>query len=310
MKIVVGYDGTQGADAVIEDLKQAGMPGNVHALVISIADVLVPPSTPGYVAPPIPASIEASFRRSQDDAARLIEKARKMSENCAQTLRSEFPSWKVEAKAFADSPAWGLLNTSREWGADLIVVGAHDMATPARLILGSVSQRVVTDATCSVRVVHGAPIDPAAIRIIVGVDGSEHADRAIAEVASRKWPSGSVALVMTVIDHNLISAIANVSSPLRKWIADDDSVDHQWVMKLAEDAAARLRPSGLTVTTVTKEGNPKKLLLEQAETWKADCIFVGARGLGGIKHALIGSVSSAIASRAQCTVEVVRQAGA
>lgn len=306
MKIVVGYDGSQGADAITEDLKQAGLPDDVHALVISVADVLLPPSSPGYVEPPIPASIAASFKRSQDDAARLVEQARMMSEDYAQTLRKNFPSWKVDAKAFADSPAWGLLNTSREWGADLIVVGAHDMATPARLILGSVSQRVVTDATCSVRVVHGAPIDPAAIRIILGVDGSEHADKAVAEVASRKWPSGSVALVVTVIDHNLISAIANVGSPLRKWIAENDSDDHQWVMKLSEDAATRLRQSGLTVTTVTKEGNPKKLLVEQAETWKADCIFVGARGLGGIKHALIGSVSSAIASRAQCTVEVVR----
>lgn len=305
MKIVVGYDGSQGSDAVIQDLKQAGLPDNVHALVISVADVLVPPSPPGYEAPPLPASIQASFKRSQDEAARLIEEARKMAEKCAQTLRTEFPSWKVEVKAFADSPAWGLINASREWGADLIVVGAHDMATPARLILGSVSQRVVTDATCSVRVVHQAPRDPEAIRMIIGVDGSEHADRAVAEVASRTWPSGSVALVMTVIDQNLISAIANVGSPLRKWIAENDN-DHQWVMKLAEDAAARLRPSGLTVTTVTKEGNPKKLLLEEADAWKADCIFVGARGLGGIKHALLGSVSSAIASRAQCTVEVVR----
>lgn len=306
MRIIVGYDGSKGADAAVEDLKLAGLPDKVHALVISVADVLLPPSSPGYTPPPLPPSISESFKRSQGENQKLIDAAGQMAEQCAHTLRGAFPSWTVEAKALADSPAWGLLKMSSEWGARLIVVGAHDMATPARLFLGSVSQRVVTDATCSVRVVHRAPKASSSVRLLVGVDGSEHADRAIAEVAARKWPSGSSALVLTVIDNNLISAIANVGSPLHKWIGESDSVDHQWVKKLAEDAAERLRPSGLSVTTATMEGNTKSTIVEEAESWGADCIFVGARGLRGIKHALMGSVSAAIASHAQCTVEVVR----
>jgi nucleotide-binding universal stress UspA family protein len=49
------------------------------------------------------------------------------------------------------------------------------------------------------------------------------------------------------------------------------------------------------------------VLLEEAEEWGADCIFVGSRGshepLAGL---LLGSVSTAVVARAHCSVEVVR----
>lgn len=53
------------------------------------------------------------------------------------------------------------------------------------------------------------------------------------------------------------------------------------------------------------EEEPKRLLIAEAETWGADCIFVGSRGMGRIDRFLVGSVSSAVAARAHCSVEVV-----
>jgi nucleotide-binding universal stress UspA family protein len=55
-----------------------------------------------------------------------------------------------------------------------------------------------------------------------------------------------------------------------------------------------------------KEEEPKRLLLGEAESWGADCIFVGARGMGRVERFMLGSVSSAVAARAQCSVEIVR----
>jgi nucleotide-binding universal stress UspA family protein len=49
-----------------------------------------------------------------------------------------------------------------------------------------------------------------------------------------------------------------------------------------------------------------RILVDEAEIWKADCMFVGARGLSRIDCCLPGSVSTAVASRAHCSVEVVR----
>ena len=75
---------------------------------------------------------------------------------------------------------------------------------------------------------------------------------------------------------------------------------------LIDHASNTLNSRGFTVTSFNKEGDAKQLLMEEAQRWGADCIFVGVRGLSGIMHALIGSVSASLAARAHCTVEIVR----
>ena len=49
------------------------------------------------------------------------------------------------------------------------------------------------------------------------------------------------------------------------------------------------------------------MILHEAGEWNADTIFVGARGIGRLKRFLLGSVSSAVAAHADCSVEVVRK---
>lgn len=58
--------------------------------------------------------------------------------------------------------------------------------------------------------------------------------------------------------------------------------------------------------SIVKEGNPKRDLLNEAEEWEADSIFVGATSLSRADQFLLGSVTSAVVTRAHCSVEVVR----
>ena len=68
----------------------------------------------------------------------------------------------------------------------------------------------------------------------------------------------------------------------------------------------RLVTKGLKVRTTIDRGHPAEILLNHARRWGADCIVVGARGLGGVRRFLIGSVSQHVAAHAECSVEVVR----
>ena len=70
--------------------------------------------------------------------------------------------------------------------------------------------------------------------------------------------------------------------------------------------AEKLRAAGLTTSQANREGDPAHVLIKEAEEWGADSIFVGTRDVHGFRHLLHGSVSSAVAARAQCSVEVVR----
>jgi nucleotide-binding universal stress UspA family protein len=76
--------------------------------------------------------------------------------------------------------------------------------------------------------------------------------------------------------------------------------------ELHHDAKALLRSAGLEVSSHITITEPERLLLEEAETWQSDCIFVGARGLGRVGRFLLGSVSTAVVSDAKCSVEIVR----
>ena len=69
---------------------------------------------------------------------------------------------------------------------------------------------------------------------------------------------------------------------------------------------AELREAGLATTPVVHEGDPGRVLVQDTEDWGADCLFVGAQGLTRLERLMIGSVSSAVATRAHCSVEVVR----
>jgi nucleotide-binding universal stress UspA family protein len=80
-----------------------------------------------------------------------------------------------------------------------------------------------------------------------------------------------------------------------------------WLREILKAQCEKLRNVGLKASMTIVEGDPKKILLQYADQWEADCIFVGARGLTRIDRFFLGSVSTAISARAQCSVEVIHR---
>jgi nucleotide-binding universal stress UspA family protein len=140
------------------------------------------------------------------------------------------------------------------------------------------------------------------VRLIVGVDGSKGAEAAIEAVAARKWPAGSEVRIVNATWATPQGAPNPGFSLITKWIAEEKAR----VKKMIDEAAGKLRSVALRTEVVVKKEEPKRLLIAEAESWGADCIFVGARGMRRIDRFLLGSVSSAVAARAHCSVEVVR----
>ena len=53
-------------------------------------------------------------------------------------------------------------------------------------------------------------------------------------------------------------------------------------------------------------GSPKRVILDEAQSWRPDLIVVGSHGYPTWERFLLGSVSQAVVSHAKCSVEVVR----
>jgi nucleotide-binding universal stress UspA family protein len=238
----------------------------------------------------------------------VVEEANRVALRAVERLKKNFPEWTVSAKVERGSPASEILNFAEDWHPDLIVVGSHGRSAVGRVVLGSVSQKVVTEARCSVRVARGkVDVDPAAVRLVVGVDGGPGAEKAIGVVASREWPEGTAAKVVAVHEPLKPSIVGRLVPAVSKWVDAANTEETSWIRTEMEKASERLRAKGLSVTSVLLEGDPRSALVESAQEWNADSIFVGATGhKGRARMFLLGSVSSAVTARAHCSVEVVR----
>ena len=278
-RLLIAYDGSECADAMLQDLRRAGLPEAVEAVVASIAYVFVP--SDNDVTEVISSPAAAMVRHSQLRATEAVESALAKAEQAAGRIRQNFPGWSVKAEAEGGTPFWELVQMANRLDVDLIAIGSHGHSTAGgRLILGSVSQRVLYDAPSPVRVARCVERrSDGPIRIIVGFNGSADSEPALNAVTLRSWPPGTEARCISVgkIPGNSIGV-----------------------------AEKRLRASGLVASEVNREGDPATVLVHEAESWGADSIFVGTRNVHGFQHLLHGSVSAAVAARAHCSVEVVR----
>jgi nucleotide-binding universal stress UspA family protein len=102
----------------------------------------------------------------------------------------------------------------------------------------------------------------------------------------------------------LLGPAASDSTP------DNEEYKLSFARPPVESAVEELRGKSLVATPVVVEGDPKQVLVEEAERWAADCIFLGAKGRGRLERLLLGSVSATVAARARCSVEVVRHESA
>jgi nucleotide-binding universal stress UspA family protein len=296
MKALIAYDGSACADAALDDLKRAGLPGEVEAVVVTVAE--------SWLALPT-ATFEPILTVATEPLPAPVEAARNLATEASRRLQTLFPTWDVRAEALVGSPASAILNKADEWKPDLIVAGSHGRSALGRFILGSVSQKIVTEAHCSVRVSRGRGIDAGSpARILLGFDGSLDARAAVHTIASREWPEKSAIRILAVL------APPISDSPLLPWtpeqIALREASARDWMQKQVAAAAEELRSSGLAVTPMITAGDPKQALLDEIDGWGADCLFIGARGHNRLVRFMLGSVATAVVARAHCSVEVVR----
>jgi nucleotide-binding universal stress UspA family protein len=285
MKILVAYDGSECADAALDDLRRAGLPSDAQIKVLSVVEHWLPP--------PSALEIIEHIDRDQEYLA--------LARRGGIRLVSTEPGWDVKSESGEGSPATVIIEKADEWGADLIVVGSHGHTALGRFFFGSVSQKVLHGARRSVRVARGRIEEPGTpVRLIIGVEGSKGSESAVEAVAARKWPAGSEARIVNATWATPQLTSHRMVGPIIKWIAEEKAR----INKMIDEAVSKLSAAALRTEVVVKEEDPKRLLIAEAESWGADCIFVGARGMGRIDRFLLGSVSSAVAARAHCSVEV------
>jgi len=306
MKVLIAYDGSTCSDAAIMDLRRAGLPKKAEVLVLSVAEAFMPVATVPYgalVAGPgmfIPDSLETECSTNEH-----LEEAKAFAQHAAERLHGDFPGWDITTETWLDAAGPAIIRKARAWKPDVLVMGSHGRSGISRFVLGSVSEHVLHHVNCTVRISrHHLHSQDRAIRLLIGVDGSLDSKLAVEAVAARSWPEGTEALAFGVLDSRISLSAANTLEGAVPVVIEDECC--RKMTSAVEEAEACLCKADLQGSHQVVEGKPVDALLEEAEKWAADCVFVGAKGMTGIERLLLGSVSTALAARATCSVEVVR----
>jgi nucleotide-binding universal stress UspA family protein len=136
-------------------------------------------------------------------------------------------------------------------------------------------------------------------RIVVGYDGSDHSEIALAWAAAEAARRGRPLTVMHVLDY--VGLIPSPMGPFGWPHIEDESVNR--IARIgAERARALAELSDVSAVTVIAQV-PHTLI--EAST-DAELLVVGTRGHGDLAGAVLGSVAFAATAHAHCPVVVVR----
>ena len=301
-RILIAYDGSDAAEAALNDLPRAGLSRNAKALIVSVQERWLPPPSSYEIVEEVLNASEPSgqkpARAKEEPEIQIAQAESPRLGKAEKRLASYFPDWKIDTLSLQGSPSYQILWKANEWDANLIVVGSQGNAGTRLFSLGSVSQKIANEARCSVRVVRGNSWKKGApTRILVGLDGTRAAQSAIEEIGRRMWLMGSEVRLVTAKDP---------SHDKRKASDESDKID-AWINAFIEEAKELLKQSDLNVSQIVEQGDPKQLICRAAEEWGADCIFIGSNDTGSsYEDLLLGSVATAVVARAHCTVEIVR----
>jgi nucleotide-binding universal stress UspA family protein len=234
--------------------------------------------------------------RAEDAARKLLE---------GQVEKVEERGLEVsEVHAVAGRPDTEIVRVAEEIGAGLVVLGSRGLGPVRRAVMGSVSLSVVHHSHGSVLVVRGDGGDfPGPI--LLAVDGSGQARvaaEAAAEISASTGSGLHVVFVMPAADHlyghHLYSR--NLKESVREQAEDD-------VRTFLDEQVGQLEQHGGKVeNTHMVVGRPDAEIVKLAEELGAGLTVVGSRGLGGVRRALVGSVSGSVVRHAHGPVLVAR----
>jgi nucleotide-binding universal stress UspA family protein len=296
-KILVGVDFSPESDAAV---KQALNIARHTGAQIVLLHVGVIPEDPSGV-PDSMAGTAAAYNKVVKD--QLAE-----DRNQLEVLRERIDGQGCEVShmvvdGFADT---ALVDAAGEVGADLIAVGTHGRTGIKRFLLGSVAERVVRLAPCSVLVARPATEAAGGYgKILVPTDFSPTADRALDAALTLAAPGAGIDLLhcwqlppLAGVYYAPVKAVDDVYEGVRKSITES-------VEAASQELLARHRGADAKLGFHAVEESAAHGIQQWLEDHAYELVVTGSHGRRGVRRFLLGSVAESTVRHAPCSVLVV-----
>ena len=166
----------------------------------------------------------------------------------------------------------------------MIIMGTHGRSEMKRLMMGSVTAKVIGHASCNILVLPlNAKVE--CKNVLIAIDGSKYSEAAASEALGIAKRCGSSLIVLSV-------ALSDA-----ELTATQDNVN-----KVSEAAAKE----DIKTTSIVTKGKPYESIIETAKQKEVDVIVVGSHGRTGLARLLMGSVAERVIGLSESAVMVVK----
>ncbi len=207
------------------------------------------------------------------------------------------------------NPAEEIARLAEGEHADLVITGSRGMGGLKRLLLGSVTARLMQIARAPLLVVRGQ--DPTLLRdktafcfsrILVGCDFSVDAERALAFGLDLAQEFQAELHLVHVIEPSFYLELSKTASDLAGELYGEVRLrlESKLLQMVPEEARHWCTPQ-----TALLNGRADEELCTYAAAQRVDLMVLGTRGLGLVEKLLIGSTTDRVVRRAQCPVLAV-----
>jgi nucleotide-binding universal stress UspA family protein len=285
MRVVIGVDWSDQSFAAVTQTFQLYAPTDV---------TLVHGVELGILAHPVVAQAGDvqgydDFRNAMVDAGRqLLDRAAAMVPATIESIR------KVNE---IGSPAPLILDSAKNLGADLIVVGVRGRSRLSEVVLGSVSHRVLMHASRPTLIVRGAARKVQ--RVLVAIEDRDDADRIVKWLTQRPFADSTELCVLHALVPIGVNDPYDALGTETWWEGAERYAD-----ELVNSTAGKLLNPHYTVSTKVARGNPAAVIEQEAKGM--DLVVVTSHGRTGLSRFLLGSVSHAVVHHVTCPVLVLR----
>ena len=306
MRILIAYDGSLTANRAIEMLTKAGFPKtDVTAQVLAVEEPQITAEPVLNIDMHLPIGAY-QMEREHEMLEYAAETAAHIAYEGTQHVKKIFPEWEVDSSTRVGTPAQSILEVAAAWEPDVIVLGSHGRSAVQRLLLGSVSLRVMREAHTAVRITRNSTTGKEGTPpiLLYAFDASSGARKVVRELLRRSWPAHTQLHIVSVIDVGILST-RNYLWLVGSDLAEYEKMNETRIEHAVHDLVHALS-SRFDVTSSICIGSPVHEILSQARRIHADTIFMGARGLSRLERIILGSVAQGVASHVESSIEIIR----
>lgn len=294
-RLLVPLDGSPLAEHAIPYARALAKPGTDITLIEVV---------------PAPRDLAGPFAFSGIPAEEMLrfdrEAAERYLDAAAAALRAATAGVTVRAVVEVGDPAVEIVRGAGQTAAGVIVIASHGRGALGRFAFGSVADRVARNAPIPVliaRAQNQPPVPPVPIRrLLVPLDGSERAERALPVAAALARRLSLPIHVISVVDAAQIAFITTAPEVF----AAVRSAWHAEAQETVAQAVARLTADGLAASGAVVEGAAAETIANSAQA--GDVIVLTSHGRGGVMRWVLGSVAEKLVREGPVPVLLVKTA--